>query len=204
MAHCLHPDQTTCSLKTDDVARLRLLLAAVSRKDAEAFQQLYRTASAKLFALALRILGKRELAEDALQEAWVSIWNNASSYNESMAAPMTWMVTVTRNKCFDVLRRHGNAGFDAESLDQDLLETLASPELKPDQALERDHRARALASCLHRLEKLHQQAIALAWFQDLSHTEVAEQLQLPVGTVKTWIRRGLERLRNCLSQWEPE
>jgi RNA polymerase sigma factor (sigma-70 family) len=189
-------------LKTDDVAQLRLLLAAVARKDADAFGQLYRVTSAKLFAFSLRILFKKELAEEALQEAFISIWNNAAGYNESFAAPMTWMVTVTRNKAFDILRRQGGGTYSVEALDQDLLDTLASDDPTPPQQMEQDEEAKALARCMDRLEKLHRQAIALAWYQDLSHTEVAQQMQLPVGTVKTWIRRGMDKLRGCLLERE--
>lgn len=193
-------------MNPEDVDTLRLLLAAVARRDGNALGQLYKLSSAKLFALSLRILGRRELAEEALQESFVSIWNNAGSYNESLAGPMTWMVTIVRNKCFDMLRRlpagHEQA---VDEFEQDLLNTLAGEEgADPAMLVEGGQQARALASCLSRLEKRQREALVLAWLQDLSHTEIAERVQAPVGTIKTWIRRAMEKLRTCLAGWEPQ
>lgn len=190
---------------TDDqqTAQLRTWLAAVARRDAAAFRSLYDAASPKLFGFALRILNKRELAEEALQESFVNIWNNAASYQASLAAPMTWMTTIVRNKAFDLLRRlDDTVEIDADTFDKDVVAALESPEATPIEALQMSGDARALARCMSRLEGLHRQAIALAFYHDLSHSEVAEQMKLPLGTIKTWIRRGLERLRNCLSALE--
>lgn len=184
-------------------AQLKTWLAGVSRRDAAAFRSLYDATSAKLFAFALRILNKRELAEEALQESFVNIWNNASTYQSSLAAPMTWMTTIVRNKAFDLLRRlDDTVEIDAEPFDKNVVEAMESTEPNPLQALQMSGEARALAYCLSLLEGLHRQAIALAFYHDLSHSEVAAQMRLPVGTVKTWIRRGLERLRLCLSRQE--
>ena len=179
---------------------LRYLIAAVARKDAAAFRQLYDLTSAKLFGFAQRILIRQELVEEVLQESFVSVWNNAASYQASLAAPMTWMTTIVRNKAFDLLRRvDATVEIDADTFDKDVMTALESPEATPPQALQTSADAKALAHCLSRLEGLHRQAIAMAFFHDLSHSEVAAQLRLPIGTVKTWIRRGLERLRLCLS-----
>lgn len=182
---------------------LKSLLAATARKDAAAFRSLYEATSAKLFAFALRILIKRELAEEALQESFVNIWNNASSYQSSLAAPMTWMTTIVRNKAFDMLRRLDDAvEIDADTFDKEVMDALESTNPTPIEALQMSGDAKALANCLSKLEGLHRQAIALAFYHDLSHSEVAGQMKLPIGTVKTWIRRGLERLRLCLSKLE--
>jgi len=192
-------------LATDDqhTAQLRTWLAAVSRQDAHAFRSLYEATSAKLFAFALRILVKREWAEEALQESFVNIWNNAGSYQSSLAAPMTWMTTIVRNKAFDMLRRVDNAvEIDADTFDKDVMEALESTDPTPIEALQLSGDAKALARCMARLEGLHRQAVALAFYHDLSHSEVAEQMKQPIGTVKTWIRRSLERLRTCLSTLE--
>lgn len=183
--------------------QLKSWLAAVARKDTTAFRSLYDATSAKLFAFALRILVKRELAEEVLQESFVNIWNSASSYQPGLAAPMTWMTTIVRNKAFDLLRRVEDAvEIDADTFDKEVMEALESTNPTPIEALQMSGDAKALASCLSRLEGLHRQAIALAFYHDLSHSEVAEQMRLPIGTVKTWIRRGLERLRQCLSRLE--
>jgi RNA polymerase sigma-70 factor (ECF subfamily) len=113
------------------------------------------------------------------------------------------MTTIARNKAFDALRRHDAAvEIDADGFAQEVAQALESSEPSPLAALELSEDAAALAHCLGRLEALHRQAIALAYYHDLSHGEVAAQLELPIGTVKTWIRRGLERLRLCLSKQE--
>jgi RNA polymerase sigma factor (sigma-70 family) len=187
----------------NDPQQLKIWLAAVARKDADAFRLLYEATSSKLFGFALRILFKRELAEEAIQESFVSIWNNAGGYQASLAAPMTWMTTVVRNKAFDMLRRMDNAvEIDADMFDKDVMDALESADPTPIESLQLTQDSKALARCLARLEGLHRQAIALAFYHDLSHSEVAEQMKLPLGTVKTWVRRGLERLRLCLTKLE--
>ena len=192
-------------MATDDqhTAQLRNWLAGAARQDAGAFRSLYEATSPKLFAFALRILVKREWAEEALQESFVNIWNNAGSYQSSLAAPMTWMTTIVRNKAFDMLRRVDNAvEIDADTFDKDVMNALESTDPTPIEALQLSGDAKALARCMARLEGLHRQAVALAFYHDLSHSEVAEQMKQPIGTVKTWIRRSLERLRTCLSTLE--
>jgi RNA polymerase sigma factor (sigma-70 family) len=187
----------------NDPQQLKIWLAAVARKDAGAFRLLYDATSSKLFGFALRILFKRELAEEAIQESFVSIWNNAGGYQASLAAPMTWMTTIVRNKAFDMLRRMDNAvEIDADMFDKDVMDALESADPTPIESLQLTQDSKALARCLAHLEGLHRQAIALAFYHDLSHSEVAEQMKLPLGTVKTWVRRGLERLRLCLTKLE--
>jgi RNA polymerase sigma factor (sigma-70 family) len=190
-------------LSNPDPQQLKTWLAAVANKDVQAFRSLYDTTSSKLFGFALRILVKRELAEEVLQESFVSVWNNAGTYQASLAAPMTWMTTIVRNKAFDLLRRVDHAvEIDADTFDKDVMEAMESSDPSPLASLQLTDDAKGLARCMTRLEGLHRQAIALAFYHDLSHSEVAAQLRLPIGTVKTWIRRGLERLRLCLQKME--
>ena len=198
---------TNSNNSTLDAGQMHIWLVAVARQDASAFRSLYEATSPKLFGFVLRILQKRELAEEVLQESFVNIWNNASSYQSSLAAPMTWMTTIVRNRAFDLLRKLSNGQqydveIDAEYFDSDIMTALESGEATPLQALELSQDAAALASCMSRLEALHRQAMALAFYHDLSHSEVAEQMNLPMGTVKTWIRRGLDKLRTCLVRRE--
>jgi RNA polymerase sigma factor (sigma-70 family) len=183
--------------------QLATWLQAAAKRDASAFRSLYDAAAPKLFGFALRILHKRELAEEVLQESFVAIWNNAANYQGHLAAPMTWMATIVRNKAFDHLRRTDAAvEIDAEQFDGDVMNALQDPQATPIEALQISGDAKALAWCMSALEGVHRQVLALAFYHDLSHSEVAEHMALPVGTVKTWIRRSLEKLRTCLARRE--
>ena len=187
----------------DPNEHLRRLVAAVALGDRGAFRRLYDATSAKLFGFSLRILRKDELAEEAVQDAFVAIWHAAAGYQPHLAAPLTWMATIVRNKALDILRRQDDAvELDGEQFDADLLLALRDPAAGPQERLQLTHEARALAHCMGTLEGRQRQAIGMAYFHDLSHSEVAQQLSLPIGTVKTWIRRGLDKLRNCLAKRE--
>ena len=117
---------------------------------------------------------------------------------------MTWMTTIVRNRAFDLLRKlnngqHLQVSYETDEFENNLWQTMESPDANPEQALGLSQDAASLARCMTKLEGLHRQAMSLAYFHDLSHSEVADQMQLPIGTVKTWIRRGLEKLRLCLN-----
>lgn len=184
-----------------DPQQLRAWLQGVARRDAASFRSLYDVASARLFAYALRTLSKRELAEEALQEAFVAIWNNAGSYQAGLSAPMTWMSQIVRNKALDILRRsQDGVEIDGAPFDGDVMDALQDSARTPLESLQMSSEARALAHCMSTLEGSHRQAVGLAFFHDLSHSEVAQHLALPIGTVKTWIRRSLERLHKCLGR----
>lgn len=186
-----------------DPQQLRTWLMAAGKRDAAAFRALYEASSSKLFGFALRILKKRELAEEVLQESYVAIWNNAANYQSHLAAPMTWMATIVRNKAFDHLRRSDAAvEIDADQFDGEVMNALQDPQATPIEALQMSGDAKALAWCMSALEGAHRQVVALAYFHDLSHSEVAAQMKLPIGTVKTWIRRSLDKLRVCLARRE--
>lgn len=187
-----------------DPAQLHLCLVAVAKQDAKAFKTLYEASSAKLFSFVMRILQNRELAEEILQESFINIWNNAASYQSSLASPMTWMTTIVRNRAFDLLRKLNNGqhlavSYDTDQFEAEVWKTIESQDNTPIEALELSQDAESLARCMTKLEGLHRQAMSLAYFHDLSHSEVAEQMELPIGTIKTWIRRGLEKLRLCLN-----
>ena len=186
-----------------DPQQLKIWLSAAAKKDGAAFRLLYDATSSKLFGFALRILHKQELAEEALQDGFIAIWNNASSYQAHLAAPMTWMATVVRNKAFDLLRRSNDTvEIDADQFDSEVMNALQDPQATPIEALQMSGDARELAHCMSALEGVHRQVVALAYYHDMSHSEVAQQMSLPIGTVKTWIRRSLERLRTCLMKRE--
>jgi RNA polymerase sigma-70 factor (ECF subfamily) len=175
---------------------LRNLLDASGKGDAQAFARLYRQSSAKLFGVAVRIVRREDWAEEIVQESYVNIWNHAADYRMQLSAPLTWMSSIVRNRCLDWLRR---PSFEVPEDDDTPLDSWASADPGPLADLERANDAQAIAKCLGRLEAKMRQAIMLAFFQGFSHTELAEHMQEPLGTVKTWVRRGLDRLRGCLS-----
>lgn len=171
------------------------LLAACARRDRAAFERLYRETSPKLFGVALRILRREDWAEDVLQECYVRIWDHAPEYRAGLAAPMTWMTSIVRNRCLDWLRRPNLEVIDDEG---EMIEAAESDNPGPLAQLESSADARALKHCLDTLEARQRQAIALAYYDGLSHSELASHLREPLGTVKTWVRRGLLRLKGCL------
>ncbi|UIF85450.1 sigma-70 family RNA polymerase sigma factor [Cupriavidus sp. UYPR2.512] len=179
--------------------RLAALLQAVAIGDRQALRGLYDLSATKLFGLALRITGRRDWAEDVVQESFVSIWHHAGDYRPHLAAPMTWMTAIVRNRALDCLRRASAAHVgQTVELDEDLGEWLADDAAGPAELADASQQARALNRCLQRLDQPQRQAIMLAYLQDLSHAELAARLRAPLGTVKSWIRRGLERLRSCM------
>jgi RNA polymerase sigma-70 factor (ECF subfamily) len=171
------------------------LLAATARGDRAAFAKLYLLSSPKLFGVALRIVRREDWAEDVLQECYVRIWSHAREYRPGLAAPMTWMASIVRNRCLDWLRRPNP---EVPDLDGALIDGAPSANPGPLAELERSSEAQALARCLNGLEAKQRQAIALAFFEGLSHSELARHMREPLGTVKTWVRRGLLRLKACL------
>lgn len=184
-------------------ADLDALLKRISKRDSNAFQALYDATSAKLYSFALRMLFKRELAEEVIQDSFIKIWNSAHQYNPDIATPMTWMISVVRNNAIDMLRGFDPVvEIDGKDFDNRLLEAWESPDATPAEAIEMTDSARSLNTCLSRLDQPQRQALALAFFHDLSHSEVAAHLSTPIGTVKTWIRRGLEKLRLCIIRKE--
>ena len=175
---------------------LQQLLAACARRDQSAFAELYRITSAKLFAVSLRILKREDWAEEILQDSFVNIWNHAEDYRADLAAPMTWMTSVVRNRSLDWVRRPQMEVPDEDDVHASMAE---SPEPGPYEKLVLSSQAKAVGNCLARLDGNMRQAVTLAFFEGLSHGELAEHMRQPLGTVKTWVRRGLERLKTCLA-----
>ena len=178
---------------------LKRLLAACAGRDRSAFARLYEATSAKLFGVALRILRREDWAEEVLQDCYVNIWNHAANYSSGLSAPMTWMTSIVRNRCLDWLRRPNlETRIEDEEDGSNPMDGIPSEEPGPLEALSRVSDARALADCLARLEGKQRQAVMLAFFEGLSHSELAAHLRQPLGTVKTWVRRALMQLKACL------
>ncbi len=177
-------------------ARLMELLARTALADQRAFAELYRMTSAHLYAVALRILRDAGAAEEVLQESFVNVWHHAGSYVAAKSQPLTWLTSIVRNRCLDQLRRREVETVTIDDEEEGL--AIAAEDPTPLEMLLSGADARAVGACVEALEQGQKQAIALAFFQGLSHSELAHHLREPLGTVKSWIRRGLERLRACL------
>ncbi|MEW8469331.1 MAG: sigma-70 family RNA polymerase sigma factor [Candidatus Thiodiazotropha sp.] len=175
--------------------RLKELLAACALNDRKAFAQLYQIAAPVLYGIVLRMLKREAWAEECLQDAFVKIWNNAENYRSHLAAPMTWMSTIARNQALDQLRRsrrellEADGSYLADGIDTDPL---------PMDRIAHSEEGSRLKDCLERLNEKQRQVISLAYFRGLTQSELANQVDMPLGTVKTHIRRGLEQLRGCL------
>lgn len=176
--------------------RLAELLAQAALKNQRAFAELYERTAPQLFGVALRILRRRDWAEEVLQECYVNIWNHAGDYAVQKSAPLTWMTSIVRNRSLDWLRRPQR---EATGEEYDVaVDAWQDDAPGPLEHLVVSGEAAALERCLRQLEPKQRQSIMLAFFHGLSHSELADHMKQPLGTVKTWVRRGLERLKMCL------
>lgn len=177
------------------------LIDRVGQRDEAALRQLYDQASPRLFGLAMRVVRQREWAEDVLQEAFLSIWRAAGDYRASLSPPMAWMGLIVRSRALDLLRRRtADRSRVTDEFDDTMAETLASDAPTPETLANASEQAFALHQCMEQLEGRQREVVSLAYLRDLSHGELAERLKLPLGTVKTWIRRSLEKLRVCMER----
>jgi RNA polymerase sigma-70 factor (ECF subfamily) len=188
-------------------------LARVALRDRAAFRLLYDATAPRLLGVILRIQRHRETAEEVLQEVYLKVWDAAAGYQVTRAQPLTWLQAIARNAAIDSLRRQqaepdqllqqpfGEGGADpaGEEADDDPLARQASPNPGPAELLEQAWEARAVRGCMAQLDKAQRHCLALAFFDGLSHAEVASQLGHPLGTVKSWLRRSLQALQRCLA-----
>jgi RNA polymerase sigma factor (sigma-70 family) len=183
-------------------ARLIQLIERVATKDASALRELYDATSSKLYAVAMRVVGNTEHAEDVLQEAYLNIWRIAADYRASLSPPMAWMGVVVRSRALDFLRkRKVERSLVGPEMDEQLANTLDGDAPTPMDTSMASEQAWALHECLRKIEAKPREVLTMAYFRDLSHGELAEQLRLPLGTVKTWIRRSLDQLRACMAKF---
>ena len=176
---------------------LNELLQRSGRGDAAAFRQLYDLASPRLFALCKRLLRDEALAEDVLQEGFVKIWHHAGQFMQGKASAMTWMTTILRNQALDKLRQAQSRPTLVDDVEYESLE-FASLESGPDALQQMGEDAQRLLHCLEHLKPEQRECILQAFYHGQTHEELAHTLGKPLGTVKAWIRRGLEQLRGCL------
>ncbi len=183
-------------------AELTALLDRVARHDQTALRLLYDRVGSKLFGLALRVVRQREWAEDVLQEAFLTIWRVAPDYRAALSPPMAWMGLIVRSRALDLLRRQRSERTQlTQEFDEVMAETFESDAPNPMDTADASEQASALHRCLQQLDYRQREVLSLAYLRDLSHGELAAQLKLPLGTVKTWIRRGLDKLRGCMARF---
>lgn len=186
------PESRVPMTTTDDVEKM---IAQVGLGDRAAFSSLYDATSAKLFGVCLRILNDRAEAEDALQDAFVRIWQKAGSYAANGYSPMTWLITLTRNLAIDKLRTRKAGSVDIDEV-HDLSDSGPTPEAA---AVASSERAQ-IDGCLDELEADRAGAVRGAYLEGHSYNELAAQYDVPLNTMRTWLRRSLAKLKDCLSR----
>ncbi|MBK7333244.1 MAG: sigma-70 family RNA polymerase sigma factor [Betaproteobacteria bacterium] len=180
------------------------LVARVALGDRQAFRRLYDATAPSLLGVALRLLRDRGRAEDVIQEAFVSVWHRAGGFRASASAPMTWLTAIVRNRALDTLR--SDARHDADPLvDDEDEDEGATREIEDDRPeplglLTQATDALAVRACFETIDGSQRQCLALAYYHGLTHAEMAAHLGSPIGSVKVWLRRGLEKLRRCLER----
>jgi RNA polymerase sigma factor (sigma-70 family) len=192
---------------TERNRRLAALLARVALGDRAAFEAVYRDTGGYLFGVVLRVVQDRGAAEDVLQEVYVKVWRAAGSFDAARSQPLTWLTHVARHGAIDGLRRAraepdtvSLAHDDADGDGHDGLDALPDPGDGPVERLQRAAEAHEVSRCIEVLSPEQQQCLALAYYRGYSHAEAAEHLAQPLGTVKSWVRRGLQALRDCLTR----
>ena len=174
--------------------QLAELMGRVAAGDRAALRGLYDATSAKLFGVCFRILSNRDESEDVLQEVYLTIWRRADRFDAGRASAMAWMATIARNRAIDKLRARGPLA-RAEPVDE-----VDAPDSAPlaSALLEQAQDERALHRCLGELDERTASVIRTAFFEGVTYEALAQRLDAPLGTVKSWIRRGLLRLKGCL------
>lgn len=182
----------------DDALIRRLLLRTASR-EAEAFEQLYKLTAPLLMGVALRVAGRRELAEEVLHDAFVKVWNGAAGYDPLATRPVAWLVAIVRNRAIDMVSSADMSRVRQFEDDSDTaIERFFDWAPTAEDSAAQGQMQNWLRHCLDELKAGERQALVLAYMHGLSHGDLAEHLSKPLGTIKSWVRRGLESLRGCV------
>lgn len=171
------------------------LISRCALRDRQAFAALYDATSAKLFSVIQRILGQEAVAEETLQEVYLKIWQRAGDYHVGKGRPMTWLISLARYRAIDVLRaqqRRVPAG------SHDAVDTLVESASGPQQDAMQSGESADLDECLGQLAEPRRQCLQLAYCEGYTHEELSERMGSPIGTIKSWIRRSLLAVRDCL------
>jgi RNA polymerase sigma-70 factor, ECF subfamily len=170
-------------------------MSRVAAGDRAAFKMVYAATSVKLYGVVVRILGRRDVAEDVLQDTYVRVWQRAGEYDPALGSPMAWLVAIARHRALDEIKRKTMRSLD------DCPELLQIPgDDDPSANHERNEEGRRLAACLDGLEPERKRLILLAYFYGMTREEIARAADRPAATVKTWLRRSLAQLRDCLGR----
>ncbi len=185
-------------IKTDASAareRLVVALAKVARGDEAALKSVYQMTSAKLFGICLRISADRQGAEDILQDVYLKVWSRAGRFDPERASPITWLCAIARNAAIDWRRSSSRPAFVTEDA------AAVVPDAGPlaDELIEQAQDGDRLTFCMDQLETTHRSAIRAAFFDGLTYAELAERMSVPLGTMKSWVRRSLLKLKTCIS-----
>jgi len=170
-------------------------LARTARGDLAAFKVVYAATSVKLYGIIVRILGRPDLADEVLQEVYVRVWQRAGDFNPAASSPITWLATIARNRALDEARRNTMRSLDDSP---ELLQVPSDDDPSANQ--EENEQLRRLYACLEKLEPERKEIVLLAYEHGMTREEIANRLQRPVATVKTWLRRSLAQLKDCLGQ----
>jgi len=175
-------------------AELVWLLAAVAKGDKAAFERLYGATRAKLYGVLLRILGRPEAADDVMQETYLKVWQMAGKFDPTVASPITWMVAIARNRAIDIVRKKADVSVE----DSPEALGVAADTPPPLARREMTEELRRLLGCLGKLDPEKQRIVLLAYYSGWSREQLSHKLDIPVNTIKTWLRRSLLEIRECM------
>lgn len=170
------------------------LMAAVARGDQDAFGRLYAATRAKLHGVVLRILRRKDLAEEVTQEAYLRIWRRARDFDPARASPITWMVAIARNRALDLVRDKSGSSIEEEPLSAETGADMPEPQLKREMTDE----LKRLLACMGNLDEERRRLLLLAYYSGWTREQLAAKFDKPVNTIKTWLRRSLLQIRECL------
>ncbi|MEO9777436.1 MAG: sigma-70 family RNA polymerase sigma factor [Sedimentitalea sp.] len=183
------------AMTQDQRHEIERLIAQIALGNQDAFSRLYDATSGKILAVCMRVLSERAAAEDAMQEVYVKVWKNADRYQVTGHSPMTWLITIARNTSIDRLRSRRSEDDIAVNG-----ERIAAPGPSPEQSAIAASDSRRIVGCMDELEADKRSAISGAYLDGKSYKDLSDQFDVPLNTMRTWLRRGIAALRECMSR----
>lgn len=184
-----------------DQTEIQDLLIDCGQQKQTAFEKLYQQASPRLYGAALRLLQNSELADEALQEAFVHIWHKAAEYDPQKGSAFAWMATIVRYRALDIIRREKSQQNRSEAMATEHLTLNQGEEpLLYEHNLDEEQNLHRLQECLKALDSQQRKSVLMSYYYGYSHSEMVGRLKRPLGTIKSWIRRGMESVRECMQQ----